>query len=292
MGIFGWIGRKARAVAAAISRGYKSFSGQATFEEADRLYNDVMKRFEEHKKYYNKEVKKLSSQIQKDIDSINDSKKIIKTELFPAFADKMKKLIDVSISDDYHIENYEIPEMNVDYIKTKEELYKIDFNINPIKSNFWAIISAGFISRKKAKETLINVEEEKKRLEAEMAQMDSNLEKLRRIKESLELIADYFTCLIEIYRSLLNRLDNSVNFLIIRCISFAHKIIRQQMSIKNLPISQQKEIEAIVTISKILKVMVDKGFTLDGTIGTVAKTVDEAKNEINKHKEDIINLAA
>ena len=64
------------------------------------------------------------------------------------------------------------------------------------------------------------------------------------------------------------------------------------MSIKNLPISQQKEIEAIVTISKILKVMVDKGFTLDGTIGTVAKTVDEAKNEINKHKEDIINLAA
>ena len=130
MGIFGWIGRKARVVAAAISRGYKSFSGQATFEEADRLYDDVMKRFEEHKKYYNKEVKKLSSQIQKEIDSINDSKKIIKTELFPAFADKMKKLIDVSISDDYHIENYEIPEMNVDYIKTKDELYKIDFNKN------------------------------------------------------------------------------------------------------------------------------------------------------------------
>ena len=80
MGIFGWIGRKARAVAAAISRGYKSFSGQATFEEADRLYDDVMKRFEEHKKYYNKEVKKLSSQIQKfHIWNITDVKRCIIT---------------------------------------------------------------------------------------------------------------------------------------------------------------------------------------------------------------------
>ena len=47
MGIFGWIGRKAKAVTSAISNavkatgraissGYKSFTGQATFEEADK----------------------------------------------------------------------------------------------------------------------------------------------------------------------------------------------------------------------------------------------------------------
>lgn len=57
MGIFGWISRKAQAVTSAISGvvkatgraisgGYKSFTGQATFEEADRMYNDVLRRFE------------------------------------------------------------------------------------------------------------------------------------------------------------------------------------------------------------------------------------------------------
>lgn len=292
MDIFGWIARKKEAVIASLCRGYKSFTGQATFEDADRLYDDVMKRFEEHKKYYNKEVNKLSSQIQKEVDSINNSKKIIKTELFPAFAEKMNKLIDVSIKNEYRLENYEIPPVNVDYIKPKEELYSINFKKNPIKSNFYAIITAGIKTRKEAKETLRNVEEEKKRLETEMAQMDSNLEKLRRIKESLELIEEYFDDLIEIYSSLLNRLDNSVNFLIIRCICITHKLTQQKMSIKNLPISQQKEIVAIVTISKILKAMVDKGFTLDGKIDTIAKNVDDAKNEINKYKEDIINKAA
>lgn len=67
MGIFGWIGRKARAMAAAISRGYKSFSGQATFEEADRMYEDIRKRFDEHKAYFEKEVDSISSQIDEHV---------------------------------------------------------------------------------------------------------------------------------------------------------------------------------------------------------------------------------
>ena len=154
MGIFGWIGRKARAVAAAISRGYKSFSGQATFEEADRMYEDIKKRFEEHKAFFEKEVENISSQIEEHVQSINKSKETIKTELFPAFAEKMHILKDIPVSESYLKEYFNGSNLKVDSIKTKANLYLIDFKKNPFKSNALAIISLGFYTRKKAKETL------------------------------------------------------------------------------------------------------------------------------------------
>lgn len=191
MGIFGWIGRKAKAVTSAISNavkatgraissGYKSFTGQATFEEADKMYEDVMRRFEAHKAYFEKEVDNLSSEIEAQVKSINSSKETIKTELFPAFAEKMKKLKDITVSDEYLKEYFSGTTLKVDSMKSKADLYLIDFKKNPFKSNSLAIVTLGFYTRKKAKETLERVKEEKKRLEEEMARMDSELVKLRK----------------------------------------------------------------------------------------------------------------
>ena len=298
MGIFGWIGRKAKALTSTIvtavkgtgrviSNGYKSFTGEATFEEADRMYEDVMRRFETHKKYFEKEVDNLSLQIETHVKSINQSKKTIKSELFPAFAEKMKRLRDISVSDEYLKEYFSGSTLKVDSMKSKADLYLIDFKKNPFKSNSLAIVTLGFYTRKKAKETLEHVKEEKKRLEEEMARMDSELVKLRRIKEALELIAEYYLSLIELYKVLLIRLDNSVNFLMIRCINFAHKLIQEQMSIKLLPKSQQAEIMAMVSISKVLKAMVDKNITMDGNTEKISANVCSVKDEMLKQKEEI-----
>ena len=301
MGIFGWISRKAQAVTSAISGvvkatgraisgGYKSFTGQATFEEADRMYNDVLRRFEKHKAYFEKEADNLSSEIEIHVKSINSSKEIIKTELFPAFAEKMKHLKDIPVSNEYLKEYFSGTTIKVDSMKSKADLYLIDFKKKPFKSNALAIVTLGFYTRKKAKETLERVKEEKKRLEEEMSRMDSELVKLRRIKDALGLIAEYYLSLIELYRLLLNRIDNSVNFLLIKCISFAHKLVSDQMSIKLLPKSQQAEIMAMVSISKVLKSMVDKNITMDGKTEKISNSVNAIKNEMQKQKEEIKKL--
>lgn len=301
MGIFGWISRKAQAVTSAISGvvkatgraisgGYKSFTGQATFEEADRMYNDVLRRFEKHKAYFEKEVDNLCSEIEIHVKSINSSKEIIKTELFPAFAEKMKHLKDIPVSNEYLKEYFSGTTIKVDSMKSKADLYLIDFKKKPFKSNALAIVTLGFYTRKKAKETLDRVKEEKKRLEEEMSRMDSELVKLRRIKDALELIAEYYLSLIELYRLLLNRIDNSVNLLMIKCISFAHKLVSDQMSIKLLPKSQQAELMAMVSISKVLKSMVDKNITMDGKTEKISNSVNAIKNEMQKQKEEIKKL--
>lgn len=296
MGLFGWIARKTtsaiRAVGTAVANGYKKFTGQATFEEADRMYEDIKSRFEQHKAYFEKEVESLSSDIEDQVKIINSSKITIKTELFPAFAEKMKCLKDIPISEDYMKEYFSGSTLEVDSLKAKADLYLIDFKKNPFKSNALAIVTLGFYTRKMAKETLEKVREEKKRLEEEMKRMDSELVKLRNIKEALELIAEYYVSLIEVYRALLNRLDNSVNFLMIRCISTAHRLVREQMSVKLLPKSQQSEIMAMVSISKVLKSMVDKNITMDGKTAQISIDITLAKEEMRKQKDTIILEAA
>lgn len=202
----------------------------------------------------------------------------------------MKKLKDITVSDEYLKEYFSGTTLKVDSMKSKADLYLIDFKKNPFKSNSLAIVTLGFYTRKKAKETLERVKEEKKRLEEEIARMDSELVKLRNIKQALELIAEYYLSLIELYRALLNRLDNSVNFLMIRCISFAHKLVREQMSIKLLPKSQQAEIMAMVSISKVLKSMVDKNITMEGKTEKISSNVAAVKEEMRKQKEEIKKL--
>lgn len=270
---------------------YKRFTGRATFEEADRMYEDIQHRFEEHKQYFENRAARLSSEIETQVKSINASKRLIKTELFPAFSEKMRRLKDIPVSEEYLEESFSGETLKVDSIKSKSELYLIDFKKNLFKSNALAIITLGFYTRKRAKETLERVREEAKRLEEEMARMDSELTRLKKIKEALELMAQYFLSLIEIYRMLLNRLDNSVHFLMIRCISLAHELVRDQMSIKLLPKSQQAEIMAMVSISKILKTMVDKNIVMSGNSELVSRDLEEVKNDMRKQSKIIMDAA-
>lgn len=287
MGMFGWI----KSIGKAISNGYKKFSGQATFEEADALYEEVLQRFKEHKAYFDKEVEKISEDIDSQVNLINRSKETIKRELFPAFADKMRALKDIPVSDTYLKESFLGSTLRVDDMKAKADLYLIDFKKAPFKNNALAIITLGFATRKKAKETLEKVKEEKARIEEEIRRMDAELTRLRKIQEALHLIAEYYDTLTELYKALLYRLDNSIGYLMVKCISEAHKLIHARMSIKLLPKSQQDEIMALVTISKVLKEMVDKNVTMDGKTEVISENVSKVRIQIQKQKEQILAAA-
>jgi len=290
MGIFSWIGVKIKELGKAIAKGYKNYSGQSTFEEADALYEEISKKFAEHKVYFEQQVDEISSEIENQINKINSSKKTIKMELFPSFASKIQRIKNVTVSDEFMKDIFSGSTLKIDDIRKKEELYLIDFKKNPFKCNALAIVTLGIATRKKAKETLLKVKEERKRLEEEMARMDSEIIKLKDLKNSLMLIADFYESLINLYRALLLRLDNSVNFLVTRCLSLIHKITESEMSIEKLPISQQKEIMNLVTITKILKEMVLKNITMEGKIDTIFSSVNDVKEDIRNMKKEIIYI--
>ena len=276
MGIFGGfirkIGSAAKKVGTAVVSGVKKVgtavtngvknvaarvSGKDKYEEAQRLYDEISKRYNEKREHFQKEIERSTALIEEHVKSINDSKRMIKRELFPAMANKISKIKDIRISDEYSVEEYIESVLNVDSIRSREQLFTIDFNAHKVKTTFQAIFTLGFYTRKKAKETLCNVKEEESKINSEISRMDSELNKINIIEKSIKQVADMFTSVIEMYNNMLIRLDSSINYLLVRSLAFAHQIVGKQMSVKVLPMMQQKEVEAIYTASKILKVMAE-----------------------------------
>ena len=305
MGIFGGFIRKVgsaiasgvKKVGSAIASGAKAaangvkkvaarISGKDKFEEAERLYDEISKRYNEKREHFQKEIERITSLIEEHVKSINDSKRMIKRELFPAMANKISKIKDIRISDEYSVEEYIESVLNVDTIRSREQLFTIDFNAHKVKTTFQAIFTLGLYTRKKAKETLYNVKEEEAKINSEISRMDSEINKIYIIEKSIKQVADMFTSVIEMYNNLLIRLDSSINYLLVRSLAFAHQIVGKQMSVKVLPKMQQKEVEAIVTASKILKTMTETQLLSVEK----QKDVEEYDGKISGNKKEIESI--
>ena len=235
---------------------WNKYSGKDKFNEAEELYEKLSTRYQSRRKRFESEVEEYIGSIEHHVQMINCTKEKIKTELFVQMAQNLEKIKDITINESFTVEEYKAAVYSFDSMRSKDELYKIDFNKHKIKTTLQAL-TVPFYTRKKAKETLYAVQEEEKKVDAEIAKMNAEVAKLKAIDASLENVEYYFTSLVNIYENLLVRLDNSVNYLYVRCISFAHKLVQQEMSIRKLPKVQQKEVEAIITASKILKTMTD-----------------------------------
>ena len=201
-------------------------------------------------------------------------------------AEKISKIIDIRISDEYSVEKYIESVLKVDSIRSREQLFTIDFNAHKVKTTFQAIFTLGFYTRKKANETLSNVKDEEAKINSEISKMESELKKINIIEKSIKQVADMFTSVIDMYNNLLIRLDSSINYLLVRSLAFAHQIVGKQMSVRVLPNMQQKEVEAIITASRILKAMADTQL-LDIA---EQKDVQEFDKKISDNKKEIESI--
>lgn len=281
----------AKKVGSAIKEGatnvWNKFSGKGTYNEAEKLYAKIVDKYNCRREKFNEDVGRLTESIENHVDKINKSKEIIKTDLFIKMANNMEKIHDISVSKDFTIEAYKREVLSFDSVRSKSELYKIDFNKHKFKTSLQAIFTLGFLTRKKAKETLYAVQEEEAKINTEIAKMDAETRKLEVIDKSLENVEYYFDSLINTYEKLLVRLDNNVNYLYIRCLSFAHKLVNKEMSIRKLPKIQQKEVESIITASKILKAMTDAQIVNIENSNEVKVYGDNLKNQFNAINEAV-----
>lgn len=255
---------------------WNGFTGKKYFDEAEDLYKKITKRYNSRRKQFEDELEHYTDLIENHVNNINKSKEKIKRELFPEMAHKLEKIKDISVSGDFTLEKYKVAVLSTEGVRSKSALYKIDFNKHKFKTTIQAIFTLGIYTRKKAKETLYAVQEEEGKINTEIAKMDAEMKKLQVIQKSLDNVEKYFTSLIELYGNLLVRLDNSVNFLYVRCMSFVHRLVHKEMSIRRLPVMQRKEVEAIITASKILKAMTDAQITSL-----------EDKEKVNKYSKDM-----
>jgi len=267
-----------------VTNTWNKFTGKATFEEADKLYEEISDRYNRRKRQFDSDVDRLTNRIEAHVQAINGCKSRIKTELFVRMAAGVEQLLDVSVSRDFSLESYKGGDFRFDDMRAKGQLYRIDFNKNKFKTSVQAIFTLGFFTRKKAKETLYAVQEEEFKINAEIAKMNAEIGKLDAVEASLRNVAHYFASLIEVYEQLLARLDHSIRYLHLRSLQLAQRVKPQEMSIAHLPVMMQKELEALVTSSKLLKAMTDAQVTaLDesDTVETYASDMKKRHDQIN-----------
>lgn len=264
-------------------RSYRKFTGKDKFEEAEARYEALKKRFEKRLEKYERATEVLIDELNVHVEAINQYKVQIKTELFPIYADKMRLIKGVNISKEFPLEEFKQGEIELHGVRDREDLFSIDFTEHPIVANLKCWLTLGFLSRKQAKESLYKVQEEEKRIEEEFARMDAEIEKLKLIKISLIQIEGYYKDLIGLYKQMLTRLDNSVNFLCTQNIISMNTIGGNKLDGRTLPLVQQTEIKCINKSSIIMKKMVDTCVTVDAS----TTSIEEYKRKMGRGTKEI-----
>ena len=145
------------------SRVFNGITGKATFQEAEKLYKKIEEEYTRKNNEYKKKISDIGKEIEKKVSNINYHKEDIYLNHFERFKSLGDKLHNISINGKHFLEYFDesITKINnQNGIRSKEDIYKIDFNNLKFTEIAFGILTLGFYTRKKAKETLLEVKAE------------------------------------------------------------------------------------------------------------------------------------
>ena len=137
-------------------------------------------------------------------------------------------------------------------LKGRGELFKIDFRNHPVSNNLKAIFSLGFLTRKRAKETLLAVKEEGHRLDADIERLEAEKTRLNLVAESLEQVVEQVAVFHAYYGKLLNELDYSVNLLRGCYYILTNEPVPDKLDAEMLPLRHRQCLECADKATRIL----------------------------------------
>ena len=136
----------------------------------------------------------------------------------------------------------------------------IDFDQMGFLETAGMILTLGFFSRKKAKESLERVKQERERVFEEIEKMKAQQTKLEVVSESIDNVVTYFEQLIKSYSSLLDRFEFGIQSQRVKQSSDASNVFSLKLDFKLLPIVHLEEFQALFNLSIVLKQMANLGY--------------------------------
>lgn len=263
---------------------WNSVTGRTTFEEAEDLLDQTKDKYDKAKFEYEKQMKIINSTLEFKLKKINYHKKDIFNNHFSRFTGLANKLHNLNIKGKSFLEYFDdsITEIkNSKGLRSKEELYEIDFNNLKISEIFLGTITLGFFTRKKAKETLNKVKKEASRIDEEVRRMKTHITQLNVVIESINNVADYFEVLITNYTNLLNRFEYGISSQIQKTILSGKKLENGKLDFKLMPVVHIEEFQALFNLSIVLKQMAIMGYlTEDGLNDEDIKSVKHIEQKV------------
>lgn len=190
---------------------YSAVTGKGKFDQAKELYEKLQGRMERGKRDYDVFVERTTDDIEQVVNKINQMKSSLNHQHFQRFIRVSSRIASWDIVLKDLPERFHYDQVRPEGIKNRDELFLIDFDKNPIKSNLKALVSLGFWSRKKATETLHKVQEQEKVLDHELGKLETEKTRLKAVLESLRNVSIYFEELTQVYSGVLDELEYTVN---------------------------------------------------------------------------------
>ncbi|QFR49384.1 DNA repair protein [Sulfurimonas lithotrophica] len=275
------------------SKAWNGITGRTTFNEAEELLAEITDRYDKAKFEYERNMQDITSKLEERINTINYHKTDIYDKHFKRFTDLGNKLHNINIEGKSFLEYFEdsITEVKkLEGVRSKEELYMIDFNNLKASEIFFGIFTLGFFTRKKAKQTLVKVQEEEQRIDEEIEKMKSQVVKIKVILESIENVAMYFETLVMNYSKLLDRFEYGVSSQTQKQVLNGVTLENGKLDFKLIPIVHIDEFRALFNLSIVLKQMSTMGYLTEN--GEVQTEDIQAVNNIQSKMEKLELLSA
>ncbi|USD39147.1 DNA repair protein [Ferrimonas sp. SCSIO 43195] len=240
------------------SKAWNAVTGKDKFLEAERLHKQTIRRFEKEQRSYQEAVQSKSLEIENQLKAINGFKLSIFEQQFPRFVALANRLHNVRVAGSHFEEFFDDNILEVTSgtgVRSKQQLFEIDFNNLSFKELALSILTLGIFSRKKAAESLQQVKDEVCRIDEEIAKMAAQLAKIDQVVTSIDTVALYFERLISNYAALLERFEYGINTQRIVQMGVTPELFREKLDFRLLPVVHIEEFQALFNLSVVLKQM-------------------------------------
>jgi uncharacterized protein YjbJ (UPF0337 family) len=275
------------------SKVWGAVTGRTTFEEAEELHAEITEKYDKAKFEYEREVKDISNDIETKVSTINAFKADVYNVQFKRFTTMANRLTNVTVKGQPFEELFDDGILEVKKkvgLRKKEELFLIDFNNMSFIEAAKSICTFGFFSRKKAKQSLLKVQEEEKRIDEEIVNMISHQKQLKIIAKSIDSVVEYFDVLIKNYSKLLDRFEYGIQTQRFKQQSKIDNLYEQKLDFKLIPIVHIEEFQALFNLSIVLKEMAILGYINDA--GEVVENDKSSAEELFNKTQSIQALVA
>lgn len=242
-------------------------------EEARAIYENARKKYDAFVVQYEKDIDTLNAEMCSIVEKINQTKEYIIDVLFVRLQVILSK---IKYEKSFVKECQLTGTMPITQIEYRNNVLKIDFKANPIKSRLKAICTFGFWANKLANESLDEAKNEAKKMEDSESRMRAEEKRYRLIKEALANTLKYLEGMIELYERILFKANNAASLLRFKCIQFTHTVSERYCKLESLPKADQDLLYGLFSLSKILN-----------TVAKMHLTAASDEKEIRVYNEEM-----
>ncbi|MBO4648204.1 MAG: hypothetical protein J5806_08605 [Lentisphaeria bacterium] len=274
---------------AVVKAGWEKFTGRDKEREAEELLAQLETKARTAERDFQYFADEIQNRVNTAFEKLNVMREELNTRDFRRFEALAALFSNWEVAKVRSECGLELKRRHLEPLKTRGDLFKIDFRNHPISSNFKAVFTLGFLTRKRAKETLLAVREEEHRFELDLKKMNAEKIRLENLADSLEQVTKQVSTFQQkYYHKLLDELDYSVNLMRSCYYVQTHEPAPDKIDPEMMPLRHQKCLECADKATRILFVIGNFSF-VEMTKTSLTK-IDADFNSWQKQQQQLVEL--